>query len=81
MRTAKHYSQRHERIRGEWKSVRATALSWMKEGLTPVSVTTVNTRTNALETFFIGKDLERALNLNEEEIGGARSQRIHDAVY
>ena len=47
----------------------ATALSWMEDGLTPVSVTVMNTRTNVLKTFSIRKDLERALNLNEEEIG------------
>ena len=37
--------------------------------MTSVSVTVTNTRTNTLETFSIRKDLERALNLNEEEIG------------
>ena len=40
----------------------------MEDGLITVSVTVMNTRTNALEMFSIRKDLERALNLNEEEI-------------
>ena len=64
-RTAKYYSQRHER-RVKKKRVEecAAALSWMeKDGLTPVSVTVMNNETNMLETFSIRKDLEKALNL------------------
>ena len=60
----------------------ATALSWMeKDGLTPVSVTVMNTRTNALETFSIRKDLERALNLNEEEIGEQEADVVSMMLY
>ena len=81
-RTAKHYSQRHERIKKRRVEECATALSWMeKDGLTPVSVTVMNTRTNALETFSIRKDLERALNLNEEEIGEQEADVVSMMLY
>ena len=52
-----------------------------KDGLTPVSVTVMNTRTNALETFSIRKDLERALNLNEEEIREQEADVVSMMLY
>lgn len=50
-RTAKHYSQRHERrIKKMHQEECAAALSWLdEEGLTPVSVTVMNIETQELE--------------------------------
>ena len=50
-RTAKHYSQRHERrLKKQRIEECSAALSWLEEdGLTPVSVTFLNKESNELE--------------------------------
>ena len=54
-RTAKHYSQRHERrLKKQRIEECSAALSWLEEdGLTPVSVTFLNKESNELEKITI----------------------------
>ena len=69
-RTAKHYSMRHKKRIKKLRAEQCTAtLSWLEdEGLTPVSVTVVNNETSELQTIWMKKDLEQALNLDGEEL-------------
>lgn len=82
-RTAKHYSQRHERrIKKMRQEECAAALSWLdKEGLTPVSVTVMNLETQELEKISLRKDLEEALNLDGERLGDQDADLVSMMLY
>ena len=82
-RTAKHYSQRHERrLKKQCVEECAAALSWIEnDGLVPVSVTVLNMETNEIEKLSIRKDLEVALNLSGEQIGEQEADLVSMMLY
>ena len=82
-RTAKHYSKRHiRRLKKQRIEECAAALSWLEnDGLTPVSVTVLNTETKEVENIMVRKDLETALQLNGEELGEQEADLVSMMLY
>ena len=57
-------------------------LSWLEnDGLTPVSVTVLNTETKKLEKISVRKDLETALHLNGEQLGEQKADLVSMMLY
>ena len=67
-RTAKHYSERHDRRIKKQRALEcAAALSWMEdEGLMPVKVVALNSNTNQMESIILRADIEKALAVSED---------------
>lgn len=82
-RTAKHYSQRHERRLKKRRVDECTAaLSWLEEeGLTPVKVIVVGKDSGEARDITLRTDLERALNLNGEHINSEEVDMISMMLY
>ena len=82
-RTAKHYSQRHNRrLKKQRVEECAASLSWLEnDGMIPVSVTVMNTQTNKVESLSIRKDIEEALNIQGEEISERDANLVSMMLY
>lgn len=82
-RTAKHYSQRHERRLKKRRVEECTAaLSWLEEeGLTPVKVTVMDTNLGEFRDITLRTDLERALNLTGEHMNSEEVDMISMMLY
>ena len=82
-RTSKHYSKRQEyRIKKQRIEGCAATLAWLEdEGVSPVSVTVVDNETMELQTLTLNRDLERALNLDSEQLSEEDTNLISMMLY
>lgn len=81
--TAKHYLKRHERrLKKQRVSECTSVLAWLEdEGLTPVKVVVMNKETQQLDSILLRSDIEKALDVGDEQISDQDVDMITMMLY